>query len=73
MGGMGNGTYALGQVVEVMETVIIAGEGRHVLGPRGEDEQGACSTGFEAFQLWLPVSADGDRLHLYEPKPLFQC
>jgi hypothetical protein len=35
---MADGTDALGKAVEVMETVIIAFEGRHVLWPRRENE-----------------------------------
>ena len=35
---MPNGTHRLGQMVEVVKTVVVADKGRQVLGPRSKDK-----------------------------------
>ena len=60
-----------GQAVEVMETLIVAGKGRHILRPRRKDKQRAMGAGFEAAALGFPVSANGVGLYVNHSQLLF--
>ena len=53
---MADGTDGFGQVVEVMEASIVACEGRHVLGPRRENEQRTMGASLETAALGFPGS-----------------
>ena len=46
-----------------MKTLVVAGEGGHILGPRRQNEQRTMGTGFETAALGFPITADG--LYLY--------
>lgn len=71
MGVMTDGADNFGKMVEVMEAVIIAFKGRHVLEPWSEDEQRPCRASFEAAALWFPVLPDRVTLHMYQAQALF--
>lgn len=60
-------------MVEIMETGVVAREGRHILGPRSKDEQRTVGAGLEAAALGFPVLADGVSLHMYQAQALLQC
>lgn len=64
--GVANGADGLSQPIEIMEPRVVALKCGHVLGPRGEYQQGAISTGLKAAVLGLPVLADGVRLDVYQ-------
>lgn len=66
VGGMADDTDGRGQTVEVMETVVVARESGHVLGPRGEDEQGAGGTGLKTATLGFPIRTNRVGLHVYQ-------
>jgi len=70
---MADGTNHLGQVIEVVETLVVAGEGRHILGPWCKDKQRAIGTGLKAAALGFPILANRVGLHMNQPKLLFQC
>ena len=70
---MADGTDYFGKMVEVMEAVIIAFKGGHILEPWSEDEQCSMSASLEAAALWFPVLADRVTLHMYQAQALFQC
>ena len=61
-----DGADDLGQVVEVVEALVVAPEHGQVLGPGGDDEERAAGTGLEAAALGLPVRAYGLGLHVDE-------
>ena len=71
-GSMADGTDGFGQVVEVMKTPVLAREGRHVFGPRREDEQRAVGTGLESTALRFPEWTDGVGLQVYQTQLLLQ-
>ena len=60
---MADSTDSLGQMVKKMKTLVVAGEGGHILGPRRQNEQRTMGTGFETAALGFPITADG--LYLY--------
>ena len=55
-----------GQAIQVVKTLIVALEIRHIFGPWSQDEQGTGSTGLKTTELWFPVVGDGLRLHVYQ-------
>ena len=59
------------QPVEIMKTIVVAGEAWHILRPRRKDKQRAMGAGFEATAFGLPVSANGDILYMNHPQLLF--
>ena len=68
---MADSTYCFGQMVEVMETGIVASKGRHILRPRRKDKQRAMCAGFEATALGFPIAANGVSLHMNHSQFLF--
>lgn len=69
---MADSAHGLCQLVEIMETSVIALKLRNIFGPRCKDEQRACRTGFEAAAFGLPISANGSGLQVYESQFLLQ-
>ena len=69
---MADGTYSLGQVVEVMKPRIVAGEGGHIFWPRCKDKQRTIGTSLEAATLRFPISANRGDLQMDQSELLFQ-
>ena len=69
---MADGTDGFSQAVKVMEFLVVAGKGGHILGPRSEDEQRAIGAGFKAAALGCPILPNGVSLYMYQAQPLFQ-
>lgn len=49
---MTDSTNTLCQMVEIMETGVVAREGRHILGPRSKDEQRTVGAGLLAGSIF---------------------
>ena len=69
---MADGTDGFSQAVKVMEFLVVAGKGGHILGPRSEDEQRTIGAGFKAAALGFSILPNGVSLYMYQARPLFQ-
>ena len=54
-----------------MKTIVVAGEGRHILRPRRKDQQRTMGASFEATALGFPVLANGVSLYMNHSQLLF--